>query len=308
MKAIVLLLAAFVTLPAAAQTISIQKFTPNRINNVAYDPQNGTPNTVTIGLRARNAPAVNYYALAFAPASGQRRLTNANGYSVEYQVLDPARSGYLLRAWSEGQYPQDFLSGSFPTGTAWTNLDLVFNVLLLPGAVVPAATYSGTLTVELYYGTDPAALSLWTSSNYEISATVAQYMDIAVVEVNAPFSAGGTQLVNFGELIAYDDELMDLVVRSNTGYKVSVTSQNGSQLKHSLAEVTTTVPYTLTVGTGGAAQTFTLPEQLVLDIVEPSAWTSGGEARYLLTFKIGFFDNAAAGDYNDNLTFTISAP
>jgi hypothetical protein len=292
---------------SSADGQEIFRLSPNSINSLAYDAQSDNPAAVIATIRIKQALAVDFvYALSFEPGSAGRRLAGPDpAYSLGYELLDTAfQPPRILKAWLEGIYPDDFPTGMFPAGTRNTNIEHPFTVIVPAGSIVPAGTYSGSFTLALYgspVGTTPGLLE---NRAFPVSVVVPEYTEIGVVQVDAPFfSPSGSQTVDFGQLEDGDQESLDLIVRSNVTYSVSVSSVNGSALLNVDPAEPTPIPYTLNANGASVA----MLAGLAVPIISTAPWTAGGEARYRLNFSIGVFDMVAAGDYTDTLTFTVSA-
>lgn len=301
--AVLLLSCALVT--AGAQEIF--RLSPKAINGLSYDAQSDNPTPATVIVRIRQALAEDFaYALSFEPGTSGRRLIGPDpSYTLAYELLDTSYNPpRILKAWMDGLYPGDFPAGLFPAGTRNTNIEHPFLVIIPAGAIVPAGTYSGSFSVDLYgslVGLPPAFIS---TDTFSLSVTVPEYTEIGVVQADAPFfSPSLSQTVDFGQLEEGDQESLDLIVRSNVTYSVSVSSANGAALLNVDPAEPTPIPYILDAN--GASVSMTAG--LAVPIISTAPWTAGGEARYRLNFSIGAFEMVAAGEYTDTLTFTVSA-
>jgi hypothetical protein len=292
---------------SAATGQEIFRLSPNTINALAYDAQTDNPVAVIATIRIKQALAVDFmYALSFEPGSAGRRLVGPDpAFSLGYELLDTSlQPPRILKPWLEGIYPDDFPAGLYPAGVRNTNIEHPFTVIVPAGSIVPAGTYSGSFSMGLYGAASGATPGFLESRAYSVSVVVPEYTEIGVVQVDAPFfSSSGSQTVDFGQLEEGNQESLDLIVRSNVTYSVSVSSANGSALLNVDPAEPTPIPYNLTAN--GA--TVAMPAGLAVPLISTAPWTAGGEARYRLNFSVGAFDMVSAGDYSDTLTFTVSA-
>jgi hypothetical protein len=116
--------------------------------------------------------------------------------------------------------------------------------------------------------------------------------------VRLGFGAGTSResVVDFGELAEGATRSTTLMVQANAGYRLQLDSRQGGQLVHSRA-LGPGVPYTLRVD-GVATQ----PRR--------SGWGLQGQAgltTHQLQVEIGRLDRVLAGDYADELLFTVTA-
>jgi hypothetical protein len=303
MAAVVILCSAVI----AAGAQEVFRLSPNGINGLTYDAQSDNPTAATVFIRIRQPLADDFaYAVSFEPGSAGRRLLGPDpSHSLGYELLDTSYNPpRILKAWMDGIYPDDFPTGLFPAGTRNTNIEHAFSVIVPAGAIVPAGTYNGAFSVNLYGSPLGSPPVLTSTRNFSISVVVPEYAEIGVVQADAPFfSPSSSQIVDFGQLDEGDQESLDLIVRSNVTYSVSVTSMNGSALRNTDPAEPAPIPYILDAD----GVSVSMPAGLAVPIISTAPWTAGGEERYRLNFSIGAFDMVSAGEYQDTLTFTVSA-
>jgi len=292
---------------AAAGAQEVFRLAPNAISGLSYNAQSDNPTEGTVFIRIRQPLELDYaYAVSFDPGTSGRLLLGPDpSYTLGYELLDPRYNPpRILKAWMDGIYPDDFPTGLFPAGTRNTNIEHPFSVIVPAGAIVPAGTYSGSFSVNLYGAPVGSPPVLTSTRNLPVSVVVPEYTEIAVVQVGAPyFMPTPSQTLDFGQLEEGDQESLDLIVRSNVSYSVSVSSANGSALRNVDPSEATPIPYLLEAN----GVSMSMPAGLAVALVNTAPWTAGGEARYRLDFRIRAFDMVSAGEYTDTLTFTVSA-
>ena len=284
----------------------INRISPKQVNNLSYDPRTDNPTEAIATIRMKNTAVDIEYALSYESEGFGRVLNGPDpAYPLAYELFDPSvQPPRVLTAWLDGVYPEDFQSGFFPAGTRNLNVDHPFTVAVLGGAIVPAGTYTGSFSVALYGGQAGSLPSFIESSLFNMSVNVQGYTEIVVVQADGLFNPASTsQLVDFGQMNEGSDGSLDLIVRSNTNYSVSVLSSNGSVLLNADPSELTPVPYSLTV----EGELVALAAGSVVSVVTSAPWTVTGEKRYRLYFKVLAYDMVAAGEYTDTLTFTVSA-
>lgn len=291
----------------AAGAQEVFRLSPNALSGLSYDAQSDNATAATAVIRIRQALEVDFlYALSFEPGMTGRRLLGPDpAYTLGYELLNTAvQPPRILKSWQEGLYPDDFPTGLFPAGTRNTNIEHPYSIRIPAGAIVPAGTYSGSFSVNLYGGPVGSPPLLTSTRSLPVSVVVPEYTEIGVVQVGAPyFMPSPSQTLDFGQLVEGDRESLDLIVRSNVRYSVSVASAHGSALRNTNPAEPTPIPYLLEA----SGVSISMPAGLSVSLVNSAPWTAGGETRYRLDFTIRAFEMVAAGEYTDTLTFTISA-
>lgn len=292
---------------AAASAQEIFRLTPNAISGLSYNAQSDNPVAVAILVRIRQPLDYDYvYALSFEPGSTSRRLVGPDpAFTLPYNLLDTSvQPPRILKAWMDGIYPGDFPTAWFPAGARNTNNEHPFSVIFPAGAIVPAGTYTGSFSVNLHGGPQGVPPVLASTRSFPLSVVVPEFTELGLVQPGFPFhSSTRSQTLDFGQLQEGDSRSLDLIVRSNVRYSVSVSSTNGSVLRNTNPAETSPIPYRLSAN--GTA--FSMPAGLAIPIVSQAPWTAGGEARYRLDFGIGAFGMVSAGEYSDTLIFTVAA-
>ena len=303
MKKISFICLAMMIIVSLAEAQEISRLQPNRINNLNYNPNSDNQTSVTASIKIKKADVDTIYALSIETGALGRTLSGSDpSYPLYFEVYDS--NPRIIPSWSQGIYPDDFPRGFFPSGSKNVTNNHPLIVSILPGSVVPAGTYSGSFDLALWGGPSGLYPQYIAISTFTITVKVAQRTEMTLVQVDAPFNTGTiSETVDFGELFVTDYRELDLVVRSNISYSVSVTSSNGAALKHPDPQEIISIPYAFT----REGQPITLRPGISSPLVTNAPWTITGEDRYTLRFTISAFDNPAAGEYSDTLTFTISA-
>lgn len=140
------------------------------------------------------------------------------------------------------------------------------------------------------------------SRTLTISATVLEQIDLSLVNPGAVFNPTLTsRLIDFGILQSGKFSDFDLRVRSNTGYSISLSSQNQGNMAHIDPTDTSRIPYLFTAS--GANVDLSGPATTVINT--PLA-TSPLGVPYPMRVTVGNLGNASAGDYQDTITITIT--
>jgi spore coat protein U-like protein len=126
--------------------------------------------------------------------------------------------------------------------------------------------------------------------------------EMSLGEPGATFDATAKgHRLDFGSLAKGKAKGLDLRVRSNAGYHVTMASENVGVMKNSDPSNPATIPYSLQIG--GAAVSVGRAEQTVLS--RRNRLTDRNGDLHALLVTIGQVGNAPSGTYQDNLTVTV---
>lgn len=227
-----------------------------------------------------------------------RYLQSPAGDTLDYRITTVGGS-YDLKDLPDNPSPNEILSGRLSGGSSVTES---FEVRLPGGGFPPAGTYTDTVLLVAYerYNNDP---NISEQRNLSITLTVLPSVSLVLVPLGGQFDTGSpSYTLNMGFVEPGDSQTVDLLVRANTGYMVTVESANAGSLQHVDPTDTSTVPYDFFVEenpvdlSSGPAQIATFSG------VPPSEpW------RYTLGVTIGDYGIASSGDYRDTLAITVTA-
>lgn len=135
-----------------------------------------------------------------------------------------------------------------------TNTERVTNhsfqaVLSVPYRFAPAGIYNGNYQFNLYEGTLSSYKLISTQAKqvnfyYEIKKNIG----VSVVEKGAPFDLhnyNSSLNIDFGKMKVNDSKTFDIVVLSNAGFEVSLSSMNNGQMLHTDGQ--SSVDYTVSI-------------------------------------------------------------
>ena len=204
----------------------------------------------------------------------------------------------------------EVISGSFPVAIAMTQINNhSFYWTIDPQQIVPAQrTYYSdvNLSLSLYTGTLLTSPQLVASAAVTFQALVETSVDLSLVKSGAPFNINDTtQLVDFGILSSGEQRGMDVVVRSNNGYAVSMQSLNRQVMVHAQAPaVTDTVPYQVVLSGGGVDLSTGAPVQ----VISGTGTTPATGISFPIEITVGNLSGTeAAGTYSDIISVTVTA-
>ena len=202
------------------------------------------------------------------------------------------------------------IPGSFPVAIALTQTNNhSFFWTIDPQQIVPAlGTHyaDANLSLGLYSGTLLTSPTLVASAAVTFRALVDSSVDLSLVRSGAPFDINDTtQLIDFGVLSSGEQRGLDLVVRSNNGYAVTMQSLNRQVMIHARAPtVRDTVPYQVVLRGGGVDLSTGAPVQ----VITGTGTTPATGISFPVEFTVGNLSGTeAAGTYSDTISVTVTA-
>lgn len=248
----------------------------------------------------------NYYIVVAAGSSGDafnRTLTDGAGNTLSYQFVDSAVTRNIILDNANAQTDQDALIGSF-SGPG--QQEQPFDVIVPSGQFPPPGQYSDSPRMVVYEGTVGTG-SIFSAQFYgpiDVNVTVPSFVQLSLVDAGAPYSAAQVDyMMDFGVLSAGMSRQVDLVVRSNETFGVSLESANGGAMAIQSAGDGSTVPYQLSVDGSPIDLSGGLPVP-ILDAVGP---TDLAGRRYQISVEIQDFGFATDGVYEDAVTVVVTA-
>lgn len=142
-----------------------------------------------------------------------------------------------------------------------------------------------------------------TTKNFQVSLNIPAEIDISLVNSGGTFDPTKTSFtMDFNVISAGDTREVDLKVKSNAGYSLSLSSQHGGAIKHQSSNFS--IPYQMKVN-GGIRQ-FSGPS-VPLVIGTGTGNTPAGGVNFSLSMEIGDPANKLAGPYEDVITVTATS-
>ncbi len=199
---------------------------------------------------------------------------------------------------------QQILQLIFPARSKRTDrLSASFLVNVFPATLPPPGIHIITLRADLYASSYPPSGGVVSSTVFAIRIAVGTFYDVSLVSAGSAFNLGSTsERLTFAALSAHDTRGMDLLVKSNIAYTLSISSVNsgsfinaadGTALAYALSADGTTL--NLAGGfpalvAGGVLPTYALPKRFALQVT-------------ILPYTL----LPTEGTYSDILTITLAA-
>jgi len=268
--------------------------------SVDYDVLADSIVTEEFSVRGNNVD----YGVGFSEGGGtydDRRAVGPGGSSLQYQILTSVSDGTVVKDLDGAPDGSGLITGSIPFGLERTTVTDMFDVIVYQGQLRTPGTYTDTVTLTLYNTDDTAAYVEETL--VPIAVYVAPFVELSIVDPGGGFDADADNvLLDFGSLVEGLRRSLDLLIRGNVDYEVTVDSMNRGVMAMIPATFNDAVPYTLEVD--GAPQDLSGGTTRVLTGNGP---TPLGGNRHTLEFEIGSVEGATSGTYEDNLTITVTA-
>lgn len=239
--------------------------------------------------------------ISFAPAPGA--ASQKLSYGLYYPDAAPT---YRLSLNGNPTTASEMIVGYFPppSETKKPYVDAGFAVIVSPATMPAPGTYTATIRADLYHSGYPLTGTPVDSLNFSVVVTVPSIADLSIVPKGSPFSVSSTSAtLSFGVMSAGEAREIDLLVRSNVRYSVSLGSSSGGSLLNAASGET--VPYVLTSNGVPLALSPGTTGYAALN-ADP---TFGSPKVYGLVVTIGAFSGLPVeGTYTDLITVNVLGP
>jgi len=199
---------------------------------------------------------------------------------------------------------QETLGGSFPPKSKkGDRLNLGFLVEIAPTSMPPPGIHVISLWADLYAGEYPPSGAPVDSVMFTISVRVGAHYDVSIVPSGAVFSLSATSAtMDFGVLKSNDARGMDILVKSNISFALSIGSVNGGAFVN--ASDGYRIPYSLSAN--GIAVLLTPGGSAVVG--DGARASYGIPARFAVVVTVlPIEDMPTEGAYSDLIMVTLSA-
>lgn len=257
-----------------------------------------------------NSTYCNNYILGFSQGSAgsyTRRATNSsNGSTLLYNLYKSNTSNSNLTLVADATSSNQIVSGSVSknSNSAFT---YYFSLgALSPSSLVRGGIYTDILSVEAQSGSFGNSNSE-TTQPLTININVPKSASLSLVNPGGSFDAASTsKTLDFGILSTGESLSFDIIVLSNAGYNLSISSSNNQILKlqGGTGSNDSIIGYNLRSNNSLQNLTNSASSPVILSMgsgVTPLAGT-----RIPVSVIISNVDSKVAGNYQDTLTLTIS--
>lgn len=296
-KLLLFLLGGLISWPLSAQVQLVFQGNPGKPVNLTYSLTAVVESQTLADIRHRGPGTDWFMTLDSGLHSGGnplgRKAASPTGKMLDYRILRGDGTVFT---------PVQGVAGTFPTktGGGWNNAGANFTIQLVPDQFPEAGTYTDSIQVLLYQGTDSTGI-LKDSATMTLTVTMAQVVDMRITPPGQGYSAGTVNFtLDHSTLIGGEVRQADLLVRTNVPFSVEVASQNGGSLRNTVTGFL--VPYLFKFQGGILTFSGTAPVAAV-SAQPPSGPVGSVFSLETVTDAQGALPDS--GSYQDILTFTV---
>ncbi len=264
------------------------------------------PKTVTL-TRNKNSSNCGNFFLGFTrgwSSTYNRYATNlANGDKINYNLYKNSGATQVLKNPSDISSDNDVILGTIAKNETKT-FTYYFSINPYSSAAMPkSGTYIDYVQVQAYSGFWSAIVAYEGYRNLYVQIYVPKLVSLSLVDTGGAFNpTDTTHVLDFGELEQNEELSFDLIIQSNSGYNVTLSSLNSGVLKNTTAATgNNTVGYDLYVN--NVVKSLMSPNV----VASSTNSTPSGGNRIPIKVKIKAVDNKEPGTYTDYVTVTTTA-
>lgn len=298
-----ILLMIFLSWNSYAQECHFQ-FNQNQINVNYSGEALSIPFTIEL-QRPNNANSnlCSYAAFFFSRgnANSYDRRVYGNGESLRYTLENISPTG-TLKDFGDHAGPNEFLGTAIDLNQSKT----LSGVFKMPDqeSSFGSGHYQDVVNVTVYAYKSDSNNRRGMTKQLVINVQKRVNVALSIVPEGGGFNAGSTQAVlDFGNMSTGQELGSDLIIKSNTGYRISMSSQNNGQFKHQNSQ--SFIPYSFYLA--GALRNLSGSAQNPVMMVIKSASSIAAGDRYNMRVRVGNIEGRPYGSYSDYVTITVQS-
>lgn len=289
------------TISVSGQTVSLvdSSIMPSP---VTYDPYSGNDTycpqfTFTVKLSSKPNKKVYFSVVIDGSSSPASRALTSSSNSLTIGFYKD--SSYTTEIKSTSNYsPSYYIAGSFARKTDVLTQTFTVYPRIAKGQSAPWGNYTGTFSIKLYQSSIPIGIPKDTETIY-YTAVVEQVVDVRVGPSNGTFDTGvNLYSIDLGELSQGASASFGIFVRGTTGYTLTMNAASGGYLTSDTTK--DKIKYSLTIN----GKSYTPGPSVTIDMQTAKALY--GKV-FLGTITVPSGQDVEAGQYSDNLNFTVTA-
>lgn len=266
--------------------------------------QNWVMQSVSITLSKTNPAACTFgLGISKGGAGSYTRYAAAGALQLNYQVYSDVGATKIIKDAPDTATVNDVIMVTLPAGSGPQIVQFYFDIpyaLATSPFLAHAGTYTDSFSINAYEGGNPALFVAPPDASVVVNVTIdiEKLIKLSLTDLGGIFVDGQTtKSVDFGKLTTGEVSRFNLAMQTNAGFRISLASANGGNLKHVTSA--SLIPYTLTVNNVGADLTGAVP------VVNGGGQTSISGLIYPVKITIGAIpNNSVAGNYSDVVTIT----
>lgn len=282
----------------------------NSINESVSSINTESVQTLTISRPIRtNASncAYAYYFFSKGNANSyNRRAFNTFGESLNYNLYSGTSQFGILKDAFDFQNANEYIRTYLQRPDENFQSQFYF---YLPGSnnssMVRGGSYSDQININVYRSGMNSAYAYYEFTRIlPITIFVPKSVNISLVDTGSPIDLNSTfKNLDFGNLETNESKSFDLMVASNAGFRISLSSLNNGKLKNNL-NANYTINYSLTLN--GNVVNLSNSSSSPITVATGSGVTGNNGVRLPFNVKIGTVDEGQWGDYQDYITITAA--
>ena len=223
--------------------------------------------------------------------------------AIPFQLYKDTSTPAILMNFPEVSSETNLITGNYPnypmsTPRQHTYIATLGNVPL----GTPSGYYYETLRAYLYSGTLKGGYHFETSQSITYRYYVPSSIGLSIVDTGSPYDEYSlNKSIDFGMMSSGLSKNFDIVIKSNEGYKLFFSSDNGGKLMHS--SLGAYVPYTTQVN----GTNMTLVPYTPIQVASGNGITPANGERLNVILTLGAITNQPAGTYSDYITVTVQS-
>jgi hypothetical protein len=259
----------------------------------------------------KSAPVACTAAITF----GKGHAANYNRYALNgttqlpYQLYSDSGLTSILKDQPDITSTNDYVSVSFTaTANQQKTLTYYFQIPFASATTPtfkPYGSYADNVSIKVFENpTTPTSLNTAnpvTAATLNMNLTIPQIIEMCFGTSSSGFNpANITQTLNFGDISSSKTQTTGILIRSNAGYAISMSSTNNGVMKNTSNPSSSSIPYQINFN-GGSNSTLTSSPTLE---VTGSGQTSDSGNGYSLSITTTTTPSAMNGNYSDSISIT----
>lgn len=235
--------------------------------------------------------------------SYNRQAYRGGGASIDYNLYSDSGMNNILKDFNDTTNG-DYIAGSLAQNNSDYNFNFFGQIVDLDSIFSSGfGNFRDQIQLNIYSVSANGSLVYQNSKNLNIRIKVPKFIEISLGRVGSTHDPSQTQyIMNFGTIQNNESLSANLIVKGNVGFDINMSSVNGGRLVNGNSFIT----YLISLGSSGNIS-LTNPGQVYFMDSRCTGTTDTGES-YPINVSLGALStNAAAGNYEDTVTITVSA-
>lgn len=277
------------------------------INYTASDSNTTVVQAVNLSRSSAGNSTCDNFRVGFSQGGSnsytRKAINSSTGASLNYNLYQNSNASTILKTITDATSNSEVLSGTMAkNGSA--NLNYYFALGLLNSiSTTRGGIYQDLVTVVA----DSPFNGVDSTQSLFVNIFVPKIASLSLVNSGASFDAESTnKTIDFGELTENEEMSFDVIVSSNAGYNLSVSSANNQVMKLSGASLSANTQVGYDFYANGVQKNLTSSASSPVSLAIGSGVTPLQGTRVPIKVVIQSVTNKDPGTYQDYVTFTIA--